>query len=162
MVQTQEWTLCCLLILRSLNQVFYRMTLQLPCQWYLVLQHVTHTHTHTHTHTRWQLNLLHLHIGLEWTIYFSCTSSTATDCTNTTAGDFCLIRNNATFDLGSGNSWPHLCSQWCFDDFLVEGRESFTVSASITDPGMQGGGVTPAFVPGTDTGTINIIDNDRK
>jgi len=81
---------------------------------------------------------------------------------NPTAGDFCLIRNDVTFDLGSATLGPISVFIDVFDDFLVEGTESFTVSASVTDPEMQGGGITPAFVPGTDTATINIIDNDCK
>ena len=78
---------------------------------------------------------------------------------NPTAGDFCLIRNDVTFDLGSATLDPIPVFIDVFDDFLVEGTESFTVSASITDPGMQ---VPPAFLPGTDTATINISDNDCK
>ena len=47
-----------------------------------------------------------------------------------------------------------------FDDRIVEGTESFTSTASITDPGIQPGGVTPAFVPGTNTVTVTIADDD--
>ena len=60
---------------------------------------------------------------------------------NPTSGDFYLIINDVTFDLGFGILGPISVVIDVFDNFLVEGTESFTVSASIT--GMQGGGVTP-------------------
>jgi len=42
----------------------------------------------------------------------------------------------------------------------VEGTESFTTTASITDPGNHPGGVIPAFVLGTSTISIGIADDD--
>ena len=38
------------------------------------------------------------------------------------------------------------------DDSLVEGTESFVVSGNVTAPA--------SFVPGGDTVTVNILDND--
>ena len=38
------------------------------------------------------------------------------------------------------------------DDSLVEGTESFVVSGNVTAPA--------SFVPGGDTVTVNIMDND--
>ena len=40
------------------------------------------------------------------------------------------------------------------DDSLVEGTESFVVSGNATAPA--------SFVPGGDTTTVNILDNDGK
>ena len=40
------------------------------------------------------------------------------------------------------------------DDSLVEGTESFVVSGNVTAPA--------SFVPGGDTVTVNILDNDGK
>ena len=79
---------------------------------------------------------------------------------NPTAGDFCIINDDVTFDFTP--TFPNTIAVVLdvFDDLLVEGTESFTVSASITEPGTQPGGVIPRFVPGADTATFNIIDND--
>ena len=38
------------------------------------------------------------------------------------------------------------------DDFLVEGTESFVISGDATPPAT--------FVPGRDSATVNILDND--
>ena len=40
------------------------------------------------------------------------------------------------------------------DDSLVEGTESFVVTGNVTAPA--------SFVPGGDTTTVNILDNDGK
>jgi len=61
---------------------------------------------------------------------------------NPTSGDFYLIINDVTFDLGSSTLGPiSVVIDVLILNFLVEGTESFTLSANITDPGIQGGGV---------------------
>ena len=65
-----------------------------------------------------------------------------------------------TFDIGANDLNTITVVLNVFDDLLVEGTESFTVSASITSPGTHPGGVVPVFVGGTDTVNGIIIDND--
>ena len=57
-----------------------------------------------------------------------------------------------TFDQGAttGNTQSTLIN--ITDDSLVEGTESFVVSGNVTAPA--------SFVPGRDTTTVNILDND--
>ena len=57
-----------------------------------------------------------------------------------------------TFDQGAttGNTQNTLIN--ITDDSLVEGTESFVVSGNVTAPA--------SFVPGQDTTTVNILDND--
>ena len=59
-----------------------------------------------------------------------------------------------TFDRGgtTGNTQSTLID--IIDDSLVEGTESFVVSGNVTAPA--------SFVPGGDTTTVNILDNDGK
>ena len=65
-----------------------------------------------------------------------------------------------TFDIGANDLNIITVVLNVFDDLLVEGTESFTVSGTITTPGNQPGGVVPMFDPGLDTVDTNIIDND--
>ena len=66
--------------------------------------------------------------------------------------DFHLLEQEVTFDHGAttGNIRSALIN--IVDDSLVEGTESFVVSGSVTAPA--------SFVPGGDTTTVNILDND--
>ena len=59
-----------------------------------------------------------------------------------------------TFDQGAttGNTQSAVVN--IIDDSLVEGTESFVVSGSVTKP--------VSFVPGGDTTTVSIMDNDGK
>lgn len=65
-----------------------------------------------------------------------------------------------TFDTGANDLNIITVVLDVFDDLLVEGTESFTVTATITDPGVQTGGIMPTFMTGTDTVDTNILDND--
>ena len=78
-------------------------------------------------------------------------------------GDYCFITNDVTFDIGANDGNTITVVIDGLDDRLVEGTESFTASASITDPGTQPNGVVPAFIAGTDTtAVITIADDDGK
>jgi len=95
----------------------------------------------------------------------SGTATRAADCPNTAplppfGGDFCFITNDVTFDIGANDGNIITVVADGFDDRIVEGTESFTTTATITDAGTQPGGVTPAFVPGTNTVTVTIADDD--
>ena len=57
-----------------------------------------------------------------------------------------------TFDQGATTGSTQNTSIEIIDDSLVEGTESFVVSGSVTAPA--------SFVPGGDTTTVNILDND--
>lgn len=98
------------------------------------------------------------YITLEST--FTLSYSTETTCTNPSAGDFCFVTNDVTFDTGANDLNIITVVLDVFDDLLVEGTESFTVTATITDPGVQTGGIMPTFMTGTNTVDTNILDND--
>ena len=57
-----------------------------------------------------------------------------------------------TFVQGATTGNTQNASIDIIDDSLVEGTESFVVSGNITAP--------VSFVPGGDTTTVNILDND--
>ena len=59
-----------------------------------------------------------------------------------------------TFDRGATTGNTQSVSIEIVDDSLVEGTESFVVSGNVTAPA--------SFVPGRDTVTVNILDNDGK
>ena len=63
-------------------------------------------------------------------------------------GDFSLDKNTFTFDSGSNDGNTISVFADVFDDNLVEGTESFTVSVSITDPGT---GIMPTLDPAIET-----------
>ena len=57
-----------------------------------------------------------------------------------------------TFDQGANDSNVQVLAINIWDDQLLEGTESFVVSGNVTAPA--------SFVPGGDTVTVNILDND--
>ena len=57
-----------------------------------------------------------------------------------------------TFVQGATTGNTQSASIYIIDDSLVEGTESFVVSGNVTPPA--------SFVPGGDTVTVNIQDND--
>ena len=57
-----------------------------------------------------------------------------------------------TFVLGATTGNTQSVSIDIIDDALVEGTESFVVSGNVTAPAT--------FVPGRNTTTVNILDND--
>ena len=57
-----------------------------------------------------------------------------------------------TFDRGATTGNTQNVSIKIIDDSLVEETESFVVSGNVTAPA--------SFVPGRDTVTVNILDND--
>ena len=57
-----------------------------------------------------------------------------------------------TFVLGATTGNTQSVSIDIIDDALVEGTESFVVSGNVTTPAK--------FVPGRNTTTVNILDND--
>ena len=66
--------------------------------------------------------------------------------------DFHLLDQEVTFDRGATSGSTQSASIDIIDDSLVEGTESFVVSGNVTAPA--------SFVPGGDTTTIDILDND--
>ena len=66
--------------------------------------------------------------------------------------DFRLLRQEVTFVQGATTGNTQSVSIDIIDDALVEGTESFVVSGNVTAPAT--------FVPGKDTTTVNILDND--
>ena len=74
--------------------------------------------------------------------------------------DFSLVTStltfntNVAFDQGANDSHIQVLAINISDDQFVETTESFVVSGNITAPA--------SFVPGGDTVTVNILDNDGK
>ena len=68
--------------------------------------------------------------------------------------DFSLANSTLTFDQGANDSNVQVLAINISDDQLVEGTESFVVSGNVTAPA--------SFVPGGDTVTVGILDNDGK
>ena len=66
--------------------------------------------------------------------------------------DFCLLTQEVTFDQGATTGSTQNASIEIIDDSLVEGTESFVISGSVTAPASS--------VPGGDTVTVDILDND--
>ena len=62
------------------------------------------------------------------------------------------FNTNMTFDQGANDSNVQVLAINILDDQLLEGTESFVVSGSVTAPA--------SFVPGRDTVTVDILDND--
>ena len=59
-----------------------------------------------------------------------------------------------TFDQGTNDSNVQALAINIWDDQLLEGTENFVVSGNVTPPA--------SFVPGGDTVTVDILDNDGK
>ena len=59
-----------------------------------------------------------------------------------------------TFDQGTNGTNVQVLAINIHDDQLQEGTESFVVSGNVTPPA--------SFVPGGDTVTVDILDNDGK
>lgn len=72
-------------------------------------------------------------------------------------GDFELSRSEVTFDLGANDNNTITVFADIFDDFIVEGTETFTFSITMVNPPA---GVT--VDPNSNTATITIIDDDGK
>ena len=66
--------------------------------------------------------------------------------------DFRLVFQMLTLSPGTGNNNVQSLVVDIIDDFLVEGTESFVISGNATAPA--------SFVPGRDSATVNILDND--
>ena len=66
--------------------------------------------------------------------------------------DFHLLDQEVTFHQGATTGSTQSASVNIIDDSLVEGTESFVISGNVTAPA--------SFVPGGDTTTVNIMDND--
>ena len=72
--------------------------------------------------------------------------------------DFSLVTStltfdtNVTFDQGTNDSYVQVLAIDIWDDQLLEGTENFVVSGNVTAP--------VSFVPGGDTVTLDILDND--
>ena len=59
---------------------------------------------------------------------------------------------NVTFDQGTNDSNVQVLVINIHDDQLLEGTENFVVTGNVTAPA--------SFVPGGDTTTVTIFDND--
>ena len=68
--------------------------------------------------------------------------------------DFHLVFQRLTLCRGTSNDNVQSLVVDIADDFLVEGTESFVISGDATAPAT--------FVPGRDSATVNILDNDGK
>ena len=68
--------------------------------------------------------------------------------------DFCLVFQSLTLCRGTSNDNVQSLVVDIMDDSLVEGTESFVISGDATAPA--------SFVPGNDSATVNILDNDGK
>ena len=66
--------------------------------------------------------------------------------------DFRLVFQRLTLCQGTSNGNVQSLVVDITDDFLVEGTESFVISGDATAPAT--------FVPGQDSATVNIFDND--
>ena len=66
--------------------------------------------------------------------------------------DFHLLDQEVTFDRGAISGSTQSASIDIIDDSLVEGTETFVVSGNVAAPA--------SFVPGGDTTTVSILDND--
>ena len=66
--------------------------------------------------------------------------------------DFRMVFQRLTLCPGTGNNNVQSLVVDIKDDFLVEGTESFVISGNATAPA--------SFVPGRDSATVNILDND--
>ena len=66
--------------------------------------------------------------------------------------DFRLVFQRLTLCQGTSNNNVQSLVVDVIDDFLVEGTESFVISGSATAPA--------SFVPGRNSTTVIILDND--
>ena len=66
--------------------------------------------------------------------------------------DFHVVFQRLTLCRGTSNGNVQSLVVDITDDFLVEGTESFVISGDATAPAT--------FVPGNDSATVNILDND--
>ena len=84
---------------------------------------------------------------VQLTIYFVALSHYLVE-----GDDFYLLRQEVTFNQGATTGNIQRVSIRIIDDSLVEGTERFVISGNVTTPA--------SFVPGGDTVTVNILDND--
>ena len=61
---------------------------------------------------------------------------------------------NVTFDQDGNDSYVQVLVISIWDDQLLEGTENFVISGTVTTPA--------SFVPGGDTVTVDILDNESK
>ena len=75
--------------------------------------------------------------------------------------DFVLVNSELTFGSGLTGGTQLCVTVSILSDTIVEGNETFTISGSVPPPAGQ---VLPpaVFVPGENTVTITILDNDSK
>ena len=66
--------------------------------------------------------------------------------------DFHVVFQSLTLCRGTSNGNVQSLVVDITDDFLVEGTESFVISGDATAPAT--------FVPGRDSATVNILDDD--
>ena len=59
-----------------------------------------------------------------------------------------------TFDQSTNDSNVQVIAINLWDDQLLEGTENFVISCNVTAPA--------SFIPGRDTVTVDILDNDGK
>ena len=71
-----------------------------------------------------------------------------------TSERFSLSTNELMFPAGANNGTIQTLVISTVDDDLVKGTESFVLSGNVTSPAM--------FLPGRNTMTITIMDNERK
>ena len=67
------------------------------------------------------------------------------------------MRTSVTFDTGSADENVISLNAFVLDDRLVEGTETLVLMGTV-----ESGPPGSSFVPGGDTLTINILDNDSK
>ena len=81
-----------------------------------------------------------------------CVSFTVTSYLLAVNEDFRLVFQRLTLCQGTSNNNVQSLVVDIIDDFLVEGTESFVISGNATAPA--------SFVPGQDSTTVTILDND--
>ena len=96
-----------------------------------------------------------VNISLEFLVApFAILPSNVTVTVSATPEDFSLPKNKVVFYAGTNDDTIQTLVVTIVDDGLVEGTETIVLSGSVTSPAM--------FLPGRNTTTITIIDNERK
>ena len=94
----------------------------------------------------------YLHYFTIYACNWLCISFTVTSYLLAVGEDFRLVFQMLTLCPGTSNNNVQSLVVDILDDFLVEGTESFVISGNATAPAL--------FVPGQDTATVDILDND--
>ena len=97
------------------------------------------------------MTLLSYHASLLFSVHIEGTAGPPQ------VGDFALSRSEVTFDIGANDGNRITLFVDVFDDPIIEGTESFTISITMVDPPA---GVT--VDPNANTGTVDIQDDDGK